>query len=252
MMEPELEGFPVIPKDFVGKVTMMREQMGKLLQILNETVAKIPAGMSTPESELLKGTTHDLGVIAPEAFEAFMDVHEAHMGVMKMGNEFADSLPGKIAEIDARMARELAPYAAANFIPKAQEPVPLFKDLIDFRWYKYYMTFTVETLNGGLPLPESDLPRMRQKVSGNIWENWNSQLVEEKNKKPEARHLPTRTQPQAHSQPVEEKNKEPEDTANFQSAYVFDLKVLTRLGLVPQAPVLPKPQKPLGNIWENW
>jgi hypothetical protein len=183
--------------------------------------------MSTPESELLKGTTHDLGVIAPEAFEAFMDVHEAHMGVMKMGNEFADSLPGKIAEIDARMARELAPYAAANFIPKAQEPVPLFKDLIDFRWYKYYMTFTVETLNGGLPLPESDLPRLRQKVSGNIWENWNSQLVEEK-------------------------NKEPEDTANFQSAYVFDLKVLTRLGLVPQAPVLSKPQKPLGNIWENW
>jgi hypothetical protein len=51
---------------------------------------------------------------------------------------------------------------------------------------------------------------------------------------------------------VEEKNKEPEDTANFQSAYVFDLKVLTRLGLVPQAPVLSKPQKPLGNIWENW
>ena len=42
MMEPELEGFPVIPKDFVGKVTMMREQMGKLLQILNETVAKSP------------------------------------------------------------------------------------------------------------------------------------------------------------------------------------------------------------------
>jgi hypothetical protein len=68
---------------------------------------------------------------------------------------------------------------------------------------------------------------MRQKVSGNIWENWNSQLVEEK-------------------------NKEPEDTANFQSAYVFDLKILTRLGLVPQAPVLPKSQKPLGNIWENW
>ena len=65
-MEPELEGFPDIPKDFVGKVSMMREQVGKLLEILNETVAKIPAGMSTPESELLKGITHDLGVIAPD------------------------------------------------------------------------------------------------------------------------------------------------------------------------------------------
>ena len=223
-MEPELEGFPDIPKDFVGKVSMMREQVGKLLEILNETVAKIPAGMSTPESELLKGITHDLGVIAPEAFEAFMDVQEAHMGVMKMGEEFADSLPGKIAEIDARKALELAPYAAANFLPKAQEPVPLFKDLLDFGRYKYYLTLTAKTLTDSMRPAEGALPSMRQRVSGTIWEKWES--------------LPGDVRESWGSLPV------------FQSDYIFDLKVLTRLGLVvTQAPALPKP---MNNIWENW
>jgi hypothetical protein len=207
MMEPEIDGFPEIPKDFSGKVNLMREQVGKLLEILKETVNQIPPGVSTPESELLKGVTHDLGVIAPEAFQAFEDAQATQMATMKAGVEFADSLPARIAEIDARMSAELAPFAAANFAPKPPERVPTFRELVDFRWARYFMLRTVESLPRTPSQDPVDWPMRGLRVSGNIWENW----------KP---NKPVTTNPQ------------PAELENYQLSYNFEPSLLANLGLI--------------------
>ena len=164
-MESPYADLPEIPADFEGKLKLLKEQLDIFLGTVNEALEGPLREGDSPELQMLKGSAKDLGELAPAMLTAFAEVREIHLEVAREGLKAAEDFPERLRAMDEQLAKDLAPYAAENFIPKPPEPVPSFLDVLDIR---QALLEAGELLRGDSPEEIRDpVPR----TTGNIWED---------------------------------------------------------------------------------
>jgi hypothetical protein len=218
-MDPDFADLPEMPKDFDGKLKMLRQQVGEFMRVAREIMNGPLSGNESPEMHMLGKAMEDLEEVAPAAMDAFAEANQLHMQIAEESLKAAEEFPAKIKALDEQLAKELAPFLAENFIPRPEEPIPPFLDILDLE--RDLSELQALLLEGTL---ETQVVSKAPTTTGNIWENWNRGT--DAQAKPGKKNGP--------QGPVE---------------YLFTVKLIQKLGLE----VEPEKQLPTGgNIWENW
>jgi len=213
-MESPYADLPEIPADFEGKLKLLKEQLDIFLGTVNEALEGPLREGDSPELQMLKGSAKDLGELAPAMLTAFAEVREIHLEVARDGLKAAEDFPERLRAMDEQLAKDLAPYAAENFIPKPPEPVPAFLDVLDIR---QALLEADELLRADSPEEIRDpVPR----TTGHIWED--------------------------RKKPAGQKQEHGEEAV---PEYVFPIGLLASLGLEVEPE---KARKAGGNIWDKW
>lgn len=217
-MDNPFENIPEMPASFLGKLDLLRENFEIFQKALIDTLAEPDLeAQGSQEYHILKAMVPDLQVAVPLALEAFKEAHDQHLVVAEECLEFASKLPEKLKALEEKAAADLAPFAIENFIPKPDEKIPSFLDLLDIKMN--LGDYQALLGHGKTNVSKAQSP---PRTSGNIWENWN----------------PPEPGPQ---KAAEDDKVVPE--------FVFPLETLRQLGLEPE----PENQSVRGgNIWENW
>ena len=217
-MQNPFDSMADMPETFSGKMSVLRESLSELVELCRRAVDEPDLkSQNSTEYQMLAQMVPDLEMAVPKALEAFEAARESHLEMARAGLQVVEDFPAKMKALEEKVAMELAPFAAENFIPKPPEPAPSFVELLDIKKYLALARWLVR------PEPSNEqgsanLPR----ISGNIWENWKS--------------------------PIEGVGEAPLEQLEVPD-YRFPLPVLARLGLQQE----PENQLPSGgNIWENW
>lgn len=213
-MESPYSELPEIPSDFQGKIKLLGEQLDIFLGVVRGALEGPLREGDSPEKQMLEGATKDLGELAPALLAAFGDVRELHLQVAKDGLKAVEEFPARLRAMDEQLAKDLAPFAAENFIPKPPEPLPAFLEILD-------IGKALREVGELLKEDQPDGPASTVlHTTGNIWENWK----------------PRPQSPKNQVDPVV-------------PGYRFPTDLLQSLGLEAEPE---KPTKPGGNIWEKW
>jgi hypothetical protein len=216
-METNFDDLPDVPKDFGGKLKFLRSQVDSFTRLVRDCISGPLDGNESPEMHMLSKALEDLEQTIPDAFDTMAQVQKMHIQIAEEGLKVAEELPEKIKALDEKVGKELASFAAENFIPIPEEPCPLFLEVLDmerdYAEVKVLLTAEDQKSQDDLRVPVT---------TGNIWENWDGD---------------PQTKPGKKSVPQGPTN------------YVFPGELLKKLGLEVEPE---KYVKPGGNIWENW